>query len=53
MTQSALAEDLGTVREVVARRLGDLVDEGVLARNRPGPFRVADRARPEAIAGAA
>jgi CRP/FNR family transcriptional regulator len=51
MTQSALAEDLGTVREVVARRLGDLVAEGVLARTGRARFRVANRARLEAIAG--
>jgi len=31
-TQAALARDLGTVREVVARRLGELVAAGVLRR---------------------
>lgn len=32
-TQAALARDLGTVREVVARRLGELVTAGVLRRS--------------------
>jgi CRP-like cAMP-binding protein len=32
LTQAALARDLGTVREVVARRLGELVAAGVLRR---------------------
>ena len=45
MTQTALAHDLGTVREVVARRLGALVGSGVVARTGRSRFRVLDRAR--------
>ncbi len=51
MTQAALAHDLGTVREVVARRLGDLVRSGVLARTGRSRFRVADRRRLEGLVG--
>ncbi|HSR43371.1 MAG TPA: Crp/Fnr family transcriptional regulator [Longimicrobiales bacterium] len=43
-TQASLAEELGTVREVVVRSLGDLVDRGVLARAGRGRYRVVDRA---------
>lgn len=48
MTQTALAHDLGTVREVVARRLGQLVGAGVLERAGRARYRLADRSRLEA-----
>lgn len=51
MTQTSLAHDLGTVREVVARRLGELVAQGVLARTGRSRFRVVDRDRLEALVG--
>jgi CRP/FNR family transcriptional regulator, anaerobic regulatory protein len=43
MTQEALSSELGTVREVVARALGELVAEGVLARVGRARYRVLDR----------
>jgi CRP-like cAMP-binding protein len=51
MTQASLAHDLGTVREVVARRLGELVASGVLARTGRSRFRVVDRGRLDALIG--
>jgi CRP/FNR family transcriptional regulator len=40
-TQAALAEELGTVREVVVRHLGALTDAGVLRRLAPRRYEVA------------
>lgn len=51
MTQTQLAHDLGTVREVVARSLGELVGAGVLTRTGRSRFRVQDRERLEALSG--
>lgn len=42
-SQSSLAEDLGTVREVVVRHLGALRRRGVLAAEGRGRYRVLDR----------
>lgn len=42
MTQSALAEELGTVREVVARAMRGLVRRGAIERVGEGRYRVAD-----------
>lgn len=44
MTQQALAEELGTVREVVARKLRDLCRRGLLERVAGGRYRIPDRA---------
>lgn len=41
-TQQAMAEELGTVREIVVRQLGGLVDAGLLERRGRGRFRIAD-----------
>lgn len=49
MTQTALAHDLGTVREVVARHLGALVRSGGLERTERSTFRIADRGLLEAM----
>lgn len=49
MTQAVLAQHLGTVRDVVARRLGELVREDVLSRTGRSRFRVEDRERLEAL----
>jgi CRP/FNR family transcriptional regulator len=43
MTQTSLAHDLGTVREVVARRLGEMVKSRVLERTGRSRFRLVDR----------
>lgn len=43
MTQQALAEELGTVREVVARKLRDLGRRGLLERVVAGRYRILDR----------
>ena len=43
MTQQALAEELGTVREVVARKLRRLCQLGLLERVAGGRYRIADR----------
>ncbi len=50
MTQAQLAQDLGTVREVVARRLGELVGTGVLVRRGRARYCIADGPRLEALA---
>lgn len=50
MTQAALAQDLGTVREVVARHLGAWVRSGLLERRGRARYAVADRARLDAMA---
>ena len=44
-TQAQLAEDLGTVREVVVRLLRALVDEGTIERRGRGRYTVLNRAR--------
>jgi len=44
-TQQALAEELGTVREVVVRLLGRLQNEGVIERTGRGRFLIRDSAR--------
>ncbi|HKJ01073.1 MAG TPA: Crp/Fnr family transcriptional regulator [Longimicrobiales bacterium] len=53
MTQGCLAQDLGTVREVVARHLGELVRCEVLERTGRSRFRIADRVSLEAMAAEA
>lgn len=47
MTQTQLAHDLGTVREVLARQLGHLVKRGMLERTGRGRFRIVERGRLE------
>jgi CRP/FNR family transcriptional regulator len=49
-TQQELAEDLGTVREVVARSLRSLRRRGVLTSAGRGRFRIADRQTLELLA---
>lgn len=49
-SQANLAEELGTVREVVVRELGRLCADGTLGRSGRGRFRVRDRARLERLA---
>jgi CRP/FNR family transcriptional regulator len=49
-TQADLAEDLGTVREVVVRELGRLCATGILVRVGRGRFRITDRAGLELLA---
>jgi CRP-like cAMP-binding protein len=44
MTQTALAEELGTVREVVVRALRELRKAGAIERSGDGKYRVADGA---------
>jgi DNA-binding IclR family transcriptional regulator len=44
MTQQALAEDLGTVREVVARELRALVRSGLVESLDRGRYRIVDAA---------
>jgi CRP-like cAMP-binding protein len=44
LTQAQLAEELGTVREVVVRSLRSLVEEGAVARVGRGKFRLTGRA---------
>lgn len=43
MTQHALAEELGTVREVVARTLRALCEQGLIERSGGGRYRIRDR----------
>jgi CRP-like cAMP-binding protein len=43
MTQQALAEELGTVREVVARKLRELGRRGLVERVMAGRYRILDR----------
>lgn len=43
MTQQALAEELGTVREVVARKLRELERRGLVERIVAGRYRIIDR----------
>jgi CRP-like cAMP-binding protein len=43
MTQQALAEELGTVREVVARKLRQMCQRGLLERATGGRYRIRDR----------
>lgn len=50
MTQTHLAEDLGTVREVVGRRLRELVEAGLLDRPARARYRVRDRSGLENLA---
>jgi CRP-like cAMP-binding protein len=49
LTQSQLAEELGTVREVVVRSLRSLVEEGAVERIGRGTFRLAGRADPNQV----
>jgi CRP/FNR family transcriptional regulator len=42
MTQQALAEELGTVREVIVRALGDLKDAGCIENAARGRYRLVD-----------
>lgn len=49
-TQQAVAESLGTVRELVVRGLRGLRDEGVIAAAGRGRYTVRDRARLERLA---
>lgn len=51
MTQSALAEELGTVREVVVRALRALRELGAIERTGDGKYRIGDLAVLKAIAG--
>jgi DNA-binding GntR family transcriptional regulator len=44
MTQGELAEELGTVREVVVRALAALVDRGCISRAGRGLFVIDNRA---------
>ena len=41
-TQQAMAEELGTVREIVVRHLGQLVDAGLLDRRGHGRYAIVD-----------
>ncbi len=41
-TQEAWAEDLGTVREVLARELAKMKQEGVISSEPGGTYRVLD-----------
>jgi CRP/FNR family transcriptional regulator len=50
MTQQALAEELGTAREVIVRTLRELRDEGYLVRSGRGRFRVNDAEQLHALA---
>ncbi len=49
-SQANVAEELGTVREVVVRELGRLCADGMLGRSGRGRFRVRDRGRLERLA---
>ena len=49
-TQQAIAEELGTVREIVGRQLGGLVQAGMLERRGRGRYAVVDEAGLSAIA---
>lgn len=51
MTQEALAAELGTVREVVARALGELVSDGVLGRVGRARYLIRDRKALERLSG--
>jgi len=50
ISQSALAEELGTAREVVVRAIGDLVRSGAIRRSGRSRFAVGNRATLEAFA---
>lgn len=50
-SQGRLAEDLGTVREVLVRELRALVDAGAIRRAGPGRYKVADEVALRRIAG--
>ena len=50
VTQQALADGVGTVREVVARILRDFREEGIVDTT-PGHIRILDPARLAAIVG--
>ena len=52
MTQSQLAEELGTVREVVVRALRSLKDSGAIASAGDGKYRISDPAKLKESAGA-
>ena len=49
MTQTALAEELGTVREVVVRALRDLVKRGSIVSRGQGRYEIIDRAALERV----
>ena len=51
MTQTALADELGTVREVVVRHLSELRDRGILATPGRARYRIVDRQALELLAG--
>jgi CRP/FNR family transcriptional regulator len=51
MTQSQLAEELGTVREVVVRELGRLRRRGIIRTHRDGRIAILDRGALEALVG--
>jgi CRP/FNR family cyclic AMP-dependent transcriptional regulator len=51
MTQSQLAEELGTVREVVVRALRSLKESGAIASAGDGKYRIADNAKLKQLAG--
>jgi predicted transcriptional regulator len=53
MTQQSLAEELGTVREVVARKLRDVCRRGLIESVGGGRYRIVDRRRlEESLTGA-
>jgi CRP/FNR family transcriptional regulator len=49
-TQQAVAEELGTVREIVVRQLGLLVESGLLERRGRGQYAITDLAGLSAVA---
>jgi CRP-like cAMP-binding protein len=51
MTQSQLAEELGTVREVVVRELGRLRRRRIIRTHRDGRIAILDRGALEALVG--
>lgn len=52
LTQAQLAEELGTVREIVVRSLRALCEQGLIARAASGKYRLVDVARLERAAEA-
>jgi DNA-binding transcriptional regulator LsrR (DeoR family) len=52
MTQTALAEEIGTVREVVVRALRELRESGAIESVGDGKYRVSDLATLEQLARA-
>ena len=52
VTQAQLAEELGTVREIVVRSLRALCDQGLIAREAKGKYRLVDLAGLERAAEA-